>query len=190
MQDKEAPPIETERLTLLSLSVRFLRALSEQGQTEAQKLVDYCIPSNCLLSSHRQITHRINLIENDPAQHPWMYRAMITKEDPTMVGFISFHHKAPDPDLCDHSGFGVELGYTVEERYRRKGYAKESAIAVMEWANHEYGVQEFFLTISPKNRPSLAMAESMGFIPIGRHQDPTDGVELLMKASAETLAQS
>lgn len=107
-----------------------------------------------------------------------------------MVGFISFHHKAPDPDLTEFSELGVELGYTVEQAFRRKGYAKESAIAMMDWANREFGVRDFVLTISPENHPSLEMAESMNFETIGEWDDPIDGLEFVMKAEIDQILKT
>ena len=56
-----------------------------------------------------------------------------------MLGHISFHHKAPDPDLLEYSERGAELGYTIEPEYRRHGYDRESAISMMEWAGREHG---------------------------------------------------
>ncbi|MCG8528061.1 MAG: GNAT family N-acetyltransferase [Opitutales bacterium] len=190
MQQREAPPIETDRVILRSLSLDFLRLFSEQKVEEAQKLVDYRIPKNCHLLGHPQILRRFKMIEIDPHQHPWMYRAIVTKEDCRMVGFISFHHKAPDPDLETYSSYSVELGYTIEPAYRRKGYAKESAIAMMEWANCEHGVKEFFLTISPDNTPSLKLAETMGFNVVEEKEDPVDGLEYVMKAPVEIILKS
>jgi RimJ/RimL family protein N-acetyltransferase len=93
-----------------------------------------------------------------------------------MVGHISFHHKAPDPDLLEYSGNAVELGYAIEIDQRRKGYAKESVLAMMDWANKR-GVSVFVLSISPQNLPSLRLAESMGYRKISERIDDTDGLE-------------
>lgn len=73
------------------------------------------------------------------------------KDDNQMVGHISFHHMAPDPDLVEYAQAAAELGYTVEPMYRRQGYARESAVAMMEWAARQHGVRDFIVTISPDN---------------------------------------
>ncbi len=98
-----------------------------------------------------------------------------------MVGNISFHHKAPDPTFAGYSAFGAELGYTVELPYRRQGYAAESAKAMMAWARTK-GVLDFFLTIDPKNLPSRALAETLGYKKIGELQDEIDGAEYLFRS--------
>lgn len=116
------------------------------------------------------------MIAMDPEQLPWLYRAIVMKEENTMIGHISFHHKAPDPDLFEYSSYATELGYTIEPQYRKNGFAKESAIAMLNWAKAQ-NVHTFILTISPDNTPSVRLAQSMGFIKIAERMDEIDGVE-------------
>ena len=123
-------------------------------------------------------------------QQPWMYRAIVRKHDNQMVGFISFHHKAPDPELLAYARFAAELGYTIEQGYRRKGYAKESAIGMMEWAYTNFDVRDFILTIDPENVPSLNMARSMNFKIVGKKEDPVDGMELVLKGEIDQILKT
>ena len=81
-----------------------------------------------------------------------------------------------------YTELGAQLGYTIEPECRQRGYAKESAIGMMEWAHSNFGVRSFVLTISPENHPSLKMAESMNFRIVGEQDDCSDGLELIMKA--------
>ena len=83
----------------------------------------------------------------------------------------------------------MELGYTIEPDYRRNGYAKESAIAMMEWAWREHRVRTFFLSIGPENVPSMRMAESMNFRKVGERQDDIDGLEYTMTAEIEEILE-
>jgi len=126
------------------------------------------------------------MIAADAAQHPWMDRAIVRKDDNLMVGYIGFHHKAPDPDLLQYSACAVELGYGIDPAFRRRGYARESALAMMAWANRQ-GVPTFFLSIGPHNIPSLRMAESMGFRKIGERMDEVDGLEHVYVAGMSDL---
>ena len=190
MPKEDISPIETERLSLHSLGVPFLRMLSAGRIESAQQLVRYSVPANCSLLGHQQIERRLSMIVADPMQHPWMYRAMVRKEDRQMVGFISFHHKAPNPDLSEYAEYGAELGYTVEREYRRNGYARESAIGMMAWACDGFGVRDFVLTISPENHASLKMAESMNFEIVGQHDDPIDGLEYVMTADIDRVLEA
>jgi RimJ/RimL family protein N-acetyltransferase len=183
-------PIETARLVLFSMTTRFLRALFENDLDRAQSSVEFAVSRPCSLGGSAFIERRLELIEQDRSHHPWMYRAVVRKTDQQMLGHISFHHKAPDPDLLAYSELAAELGYTTEPPYRRHGYAKESAIAMMEWAGREHGVRDFILSIRPDNAPSLALARSMGFDVVGEQMDDVDGLEYVMKATRERVAQS
>ena len=51
---------------------------------------------------------------------------------------------------------------------------------MMEWARHENGVEDFVLSVSPDNVPSLALARSMGFEVVGEQMDEIDGLEYVM----------
>ena len=182
--------IETDRLVLVSMTKRFLSALSESDLDLAQSSVEFAVSRPCSLAGSRFIGRRLELIEKDPSQHAWMYRAVVRKSDHQMLGHISFHHKAPDPDLLEYSELAAELGYTIEPEYRRHGYAKESAVAMMEWAGREHGVRDFILSISPDNAPSLALARSMGFQVVGEQMDDIDGLEYVMNATLECILRS
>jgi len=169
--------LETERLNLVSLSISALRSFLSGDRAGAAGAGGFHVPADCSLLGKKWVQHRIGLIEADSLQHPWMYRAMVRKTDHLMVGFISFHHKAPDPDLVEFSPFAAELGYTVDSGFRRQGYAKESVKAMIDWAGREHGVSTFILSISPTNTASLALAGALGFTKVGERMDEDDGLE-------------
>lgn len=172
----EIPVIITSRLKLISLSIDCLRAMFDGDFVSAGASVGFTVSPSCSLLKHSSIPRRINLILKDPEQHPWMYRAIVRRSDTTMVGHISFHHKAPDPDLLEYSSYAAELGYTIETGQRRRGYAEESVRGMMGWANRQ-GVATFLLSISPDNIPSIGLAEKIGFRKISERIDETDGLE-------------
>ena len=185
------PPIETDRLLLRSMSTEFLAAFLEGGVALAQRFVDYGVPADfSLLGKLPAVERRLRLIQADSSQHPWMFRAIVRKSDGELLGHISFHHKAPDPDLRRHDEVGAELAYSVEAAHRRQGYAKEAAIGMMEWAWRQFEVGTFIVTVSPKNVPSLRLAESMGFRIVGEQEDPVDGTELVMKAEIARVLEN
>ncbi|HEV8229700.1 MAG TPA: GNAT family N-acetyltransferase, partial [Candidatus Limnocylindria bacterium] len=47
--------------------------------------------------------------------------------------------------------------------HRRRGYATESALALMDWATREHGVRRFISSTTPENAPSLRVHEKLGF---------------------------
>ncbi|MBC8069881.1 MAG: GNAT family N-acetyltransferase [Deltaproteobacteria bacterium] len=183
-------PIETEHLILQSMDTELLVQLERGDLEAAQRLVGYRIPHDFVLLRRPAVTRRLALIRSDPAQHPWMYRAILSKADGELVGHISFHHRAPDPDLLQYVEHGAELGYVIEPAHRRKGHGKHSAIAMMAWASDGFGVRDFVLSISPQNLPSLRLAESMGFAVIGEQDDPSDGLELVMHATIDRVRRA
>ena len=181
MQAAPSNIVETKRLYLILLTTGCLQALFTGDYERAQAGTRFLISPDCTLLNDAWVGRRLHMIEADAEQHPWMYRALVRKHDHVMVGHISFHHKAPDPFYSEYSHAAAELGYTIEVPYRQQGYAKESALAMMDWARMQ-GVTDFFLTISPQNVPSIKLAESMHYRKIGELIDETDGIEYLYTA--------
>ncbi|MCC5807817.1 MAG: GNAT family N-acetyltransferase [Opitutales bacterium] len=158
-----------------------LRLLSERKFDDARKACDFVLSGESTLADKIWLKRRIAMIERDPSQHEWMYRAIVRRRDRQMVGYISFHHKAPDPDLREHCPYTAELGYTIEPAYRRCGHATESAVGMMHWAHRKHRVETFFVTISPSNTASLKMAQALNFKKTGERIDDIDGLEFTMK---------
>jgi RimJ/RimL family protein N-acetyltransferase len=172
------------------LSTEVLRLFTENNLAAAARLGGFDHPGSSSMCEGSRILHFIKMIENDPAQHPWLTRAVVRKRDNLMIGHIGFHHKGPDPLLLAYSRSAAELGYTIESVFRRSGYATESAVAMMEWAHHDHGIESFALSISPANEPSLRMAEAMGFRKVGEQIDEIDGLEHVMIAAIKDIRAS
>jgi RimJ/RimL family protein N-acetyltransferase len=101
---------------------------------------------------------------------------MVGRASGQVIGIIYFHGPP------DQNG-RAELGYTVFEPCRRRGYASEAATSMMSWARDEPGVHVFVLSISPQNEPSLAMAAKLGFKQVGTQIDEVDGLEWVFELS-------
>ena len=65
----------------------------------------------------------------------------------------------------------VELGWTVFPEYRQRGYATETANALMEWAAREFGIRRFVSSTTPENAASLRVHAKLGFVPTGEVVD-------------------
>lgn len=178
MNTTNYPDLDTQDLRLVCLSIDFLEAMRIGDFAKAEQIAGFRVLPTCSLLKHSSIERRLELIKKDATQQPWMYRAIVQKADNTMVGHISFHHKAPDPDCLEYSNNAAELGYTIEASYRRKGYATQSIKAMLGWAT-KLGVHDFILSISPSNLPSVALAESLGFKKIAERMDEVDGLEFV-----------
>lgn len=181
IMQKKIEPIKTSRLRLESLSVQCLQALSNEDMELARDLVSFEITVGTSLIGKPWVSRRLKMITEDASQHPWIYRAIVREDSNEMVGYISFHHGFPDPDLVQYSENGVELGYEVEPEYRRRGYASESVIGMVKWAREQQKAVEVFVSISPTNEPSIRLAKSLNFTKVGERYDDIDGLEYVLK---------
>jgi GNAT superfamily N-acetyltransferase len=62
----------------------------------------------------------------------------------------------------------LELQYMLEEKFQRKGYAQEMCRAALAYAAERTDYGEIFVRIHRENRPSLALAEKLGFQAVER----------------------
>jgi [ribosomal protein S5]-alanine N-acetyltransferase len=113
---------------------------------------------------------QLQRMEAEPERRDWMARFMVT-HDGELVGHCGFHGP---PNTIGRA----EIGYTVFEANRGRGYAKEAAQALVEWA-FEQGERRVYATVSPGNLPSLAVIRRLGFIEVGSQVDEVDGLELV-----------
>jgi ribosomal-protein-alanine N-acetyltransferase len=168
--------IRSPRLDLVSLGPALLEALLAGDRARAAQIGGFQIPADLALSE-RTLRMRLRQIRADPAAQPWLLRAIVIRPSRTMCGRIGFHSPPGPPDLRDVAPDGVELGYAIGAPFRRQGFAKEAALALMSWAFEKHGQRHFILSIAPGNEASLAMARSLAFEKIGSHIDPEDGIE-------------
>jgi len=61
-----------------------------------------------------------------------------------------------------HGWPGTEVGWGVATEFQRRGYAKEAAIASIDWAFETLGWTDVIHCIDPLNTASIAVATSIG----------------------------
>jgi RimJ/RimL family protein N-acetyltransferase len=174
--------ISSSRLDLVPFSLDFMRASLAHDTDTCSWILGATVPPEWPEPDYRYVLDlRIGQLEADPSLQPWLMRAMVDRETRTMVGDIGFH-TAPAPEyLQPYSPKAVEFGFGVFAEFRRRGYAREAAKAVMQWAGKEHGVTEFIMTIRPDNAPSQALAAQLGFVKIASHIDEIDGEEDILE---------
>ena len=91
-----------------------------------------------------------------------------------VVGSIGFHGP---PDAQGR----LEVGYSVDPPFRRRGYASESVKALFDWAHREHGITRFVASISPDNAASLNLTAAYGFSKVGEQMDEIDGLEYVFE---------
>ena len=169
--------VNSQRLQLVPMHLELLEALRDGDTKKVETIAQFRIPLN--LSLRRSaLTRRIDQLREHPSLLPWLLRAVVVRESGLMCGRIGFHSSPCPDDLADVAPEGVELGYEIDPRFRRRGYAKEAVIALMKWAFDRHKQKIFVLSISPTNTASLAIASTLGFRQQGSHADAEDGLEL------------
>ena len=154
----------------------FLRASLRGDLVEAEEHIGLRLPTTWP-DIPAVLALRLEQLEGDPALQPWLLRAVGLRSSREMVGHIGFHTSPGAPYLEQWSPGGVEFGFGICREHRRRGYAREAAVALMQWARDHHGVTSFVVTISPSNEPSQRLASNLGFVRVGAHVDEVDGPE-------------
>ncbi len=172
--------ISTPRLDLTPFTPDFLRASLAGDLDRAVRLLAARLPDSW--PTYRDtFQQRLEQLASDPALQPWLLRGMILRETRELIGHIGFHTSPNPAYLAELAPGGIEFGYTVLEPFRRQGYAREAAGALMNWARDQHGITCFVVSIRPDNVPSLALASRFGFQRIGEQMDEIDGLEHIFR---------
>jgi RimJ/RimL family protein N-acetyltransferase len=170
----EVPAIRSARLDLVSLSPGVVEAILDGRLEEAESQLDFAFPDDFPdddLTGFLRL--RLGQMQRDPASQKWLVRALVLRDDGTMVGHAGFHGP---PGTTGLNPDKAELGYTVFPAFQGRGYATEAAVALMDWAHGE-GIDRFVASVGPSNEPSLAIVHKLGFVQTGEHWDEEDGLE-------------
>ena len=175
----EVPSVHSERLALESMSIPFMRALVARDLAAAERAIGAHVPAWLPDQLDNFLQYRLAQLAVDPSIREWLGRAMILTDDAgrrRIVGTIGFHGP-PDPQRR------VEIGYSVDPVYRRRGLAREAVRAMFDWAATTHGIRRFVASISPTNEPSLRLAAGFGFVKVGTQVDDIDGLELVFETT-------
>ena len=168
-------PIVTPRLELRLLSRPVLSALAAERYDEVADLLPYGVSVDELHRLTWVAGFRERQLEEDEAVAPWLLRAIVLRTgDGAMVGHAGLHGPPEDGT--------VEIGYSVFEAHRRRGYAEEAARGLLDWAAAQDGVSRVRASVSPTNEPSLRMVAKLGLVETGRQWDDEDGEEIVFEA--------
>jgi len=99
------------------------------------------------------------LLLANPARGRWNW-LVIHPEDRLIIGDSGFHGP---PDAAGT----VELGYIFAAAYRGRGYATESARALLDWACAQPEVRRVVANCAPGNRQSIRILEKLGLRRVG-----------------------
>ena len=166
--------IQTKRLDLIPLSPAVIRAAMDGDRAKMGQLLGVSVPATWEIR-REFLELQLRDLEANPGLQSWLIRGISLRDEGRLIGDIGFHSApvavpAPSPKT-------VELGYSVLEAWRRRGFAQEAIEAMIQWACDRHRVHRFVLSISPENQPSQALAAKLGFWKIGSKIDELDGPE-------------
>ena len=159
------------------MSVPFMEALARKDMKAASEEIGATVPAWIAEELENFLKYRLGQLRLDPSIRAWLGRAMVlTEGDGTrrVVGSVGFHGP---PDAQGR----LEVGYSVDPPFRRRGYASESVKALFDWAHREHGITRFIASISPDNVPSLRLTAAYGFQRVGEQIDEIDGLEYVFE---------
>jgi len=173
-------PISTDRLDLVPLQPAVARLLIARDRRGAELALALRLPEEFPSESDRTrfLTIQLDRMERFPDRRAWQVRLMVDR-DRNVVGHCCFHGP---PEVIGRA----EIGYAVFAAYRGRGYAREAACALAQWAFRK-GSREVCAAVSPANEPSLAVVRALGFEQIGIEED---GPELLFVVRPDTLVRA
>ena len=169
--------ITTPRLELVSMSVPFMEALAAKNLPVASAEIGATVPAWVADELENFLRYRLGQLRLDPSIRVWLGRAMVLTDDDgsrRVVGSIGFHGPPDDQGR-------LEVGYSVDPPFRRRGYASESVRALFDWAHREHGISRFIASISPDNDASLKLTAAYGFHQVGEQMDEIDGLEYVFE---------
>jgi len=143
--------LETKRLTLRYFSpddaefiVRllnepsFIEFIGDKGVRTVEEANQYLL--NGPMDSYEQFGYGLNMVELKETGEPIGMCGLVRREN-----------------LDD-----ADIGYAFLEQYWSKGYARESAEAVLEHAQNTLGLDRIVAIVTPENRSSIKLLEKVG----------------------------
>ena len=164
--------IETARLRLIPIPPEAIEDLLRGDRESADKAIGQALPPEFPTKDDLDgfLPIQLQRMREAPGRRDWMAR-LITAHEDGAIGHAGFHGP---PEIIGRA----EIGYTVFEPFRRRGYATEAAKALIDWA-FDQGQREVFASVAPDNAASLAVVRALGFIQVGTQVDEVDGLELV-----------
>ncbi|MDF2694067.1 MAG: acetyltransferase, family [Labilithrix sp.] len=174
----------TPRLVLEPITLPVVEATFAGDRTAIEDLVRAEIPDAWpgRVLVERAFSASLEHIRADPAKRLWGDRLMIARsEDPTretrvVVGSVIFHGW-PENGIA-------EVGYGVEERWQRHGFASEATRACVDWALAQPGITCVTATTPPWHTASIRVLEKSGFVRAGIEEHETLGEVLRFERRA------
>lgn len=151
--------LETERLNLLPLQAHSL-ALSLVDYSKMQTELGLKVSKTILDDEEMQYAMKVRLtkvLENTDNYLWFTNWAIVLKEEKLIIGYIIL--KGLPNELGE-----VIVGYDIDEKYRRKGYAKEALGKMLQWIFANPRALSVLADTEKTNIPSCKLLEHIGAV--------------------------
>jgi RimJ/RimL family protein N-acetyltransferase len=168
-----------QQVRIVHLTGPVFQALADGDLAAANAVSPVPLPLLFLDPSSRGVWRmRRDQIAADPAGAAWVNGVIWCERQQAAVGHAGYHGPP------DSSGM-VEIGYTVDPAYRRRGYARAALEALLQRAAREPQVRTARVSIRPDNVASYRLASQYGFVKVGEQWDEEDGLEIVYEVEVQ-----
>lgn len=153
MDNLKVPVLETNRLILRAVDLGDVDDMYEYA-SDAETVRDVSFPAHENKEVTRASINEIFLKRSEKG-NPEAF-AIVIKETGKMIGTCDFF-----------KGYGsdtFEMGYILNKKYWRQGYAYEAARAVLEFAFNQFGVRRMIIRHLSENNKSEGLIRKLGFV--------------------------
>jgi RimJ/RimL family protein N-acetyltransferase len=167
----------TPRVEIVQLDAATLRALGDGDQEAAERTSP--VPLSAYLAGpdcRRVWEIRAEQVVDDPPSAAWVTGIVWDPERALSVGRAGFHGP-PDGDGM------VEVGYSIDPRFRRHGYARAALRVMLARAEADPDVRIVRATIAPDNVASRDLVLVHGLTAVGEQEDEEDGLEIIYEVA-------
>lgn len=142
--------IETERLQLVPLSMKYLESTHEYAMDLENTKYMLHLPNDDISDTKAFL---ISVEESWKKESPNNYEFAILLNG-VHIGVVSLY-------IHENERVG-EFGWIIKKKYWRKGYCLEAAHGLMDYAVKELGLRKFYATCDRDNAGSRAIMERLG----------------------------
>lgn len=167
------------RVDLVQLPPAALRALADGDLTTAEAHAPVPLSSYLAGEECRWVwSVRAEQVLTDPSSAAWITAVVWDPDRRLAVGRAGFHGPP------DGQGM-VEVGYSIDPLFRRRGYARAALRAMLDRAARDPDVATVRASVAPANVASRDLVLGEGFVPVGEQTDDEDGLEIVYEVPAE-----
>ncbi len=176
--------LTTDRLDLITATAQHL-LVAQQDIAKLARLLGADVgpgwPPPHVDAEH--IRRTLDQLHRGPEQIGWWMRYIVLRrgadDRPVIIGIVGFKGAPKDGRL--------ELGYSIVDAYRNRGFATEASRAMIDWGFEHDDVQELAAQSSPELGASIRVLEKLGF----EHRGDGDDLHALLylKPRAAWLAE-